>query len=219
MRTFAIGDVHGEAETLRRLVESVPIGKDDLLVTLGDYIDRGPDSCEVISYLINYPGKLEALKGNHEEMMLIARNTREALPIWMANGGGKTLDSYHAASFDDIPEAHWEFLGRCKDYYDGGDFFCVHAWANPDKDLKDQDWNTARWCHLDYWMRANKRLMVCGHTPQLDGHPLFDKEKKIACIDTGGFRTGWITCLEPETGHYWQASKTGFREGDLYVDK
>lgn len=206
MRTFVIGDIHGHLDQLKELVKFANIKPTDTLVTLGDYIDRGPDSKGVIDWLLNYKGKLVTLKGNHEEMMLIAKDNRNAVMMWIANGGGTTLASYGAEDFDDIPENHWDFMRNCRDYYSGDGFFCVHAYANPARSLDDQNWETARWTHLKEGSLPSWKplTMICGHTAQTTGRVLSNGED-LYCIDTGVFVTGWLTCFEPATGKVWQA--------------
>jgi serine/threonine protein phosphatase 1 len=209
MRTFVIGDIHGYLEQLVGLVDFVGIKPTDTLVTLGDYIDRGPHSKGVIDWLINYRGKLVPLKGNHEELMIAAKDYEAVKGIWLSNGGGTTLESYGTTTLDSIPEEHWKFMASCRDYHHGNGFFCVHAYADPAKDFKDQNWDTNRWTHLKSgnlpsW---NPLTMICGHTAQKSGKVL--SSDHLHCIDTGVFRTGWLTCLEPETGKIWQVGWDG----------
>ena len=112
-RHLAIGDIHGCISALRTLVDFVALRDDDIIVTLGDYIDRGPDSRAVLDFLIDL-GKTHhhvALRGNHEIMMLDARQKKSWLHAWMSYGGEATLRSYaaspdNAGSFADIPESH-----------------------------------------------------------------------------------------------------------------
>jgi serine/threonine protein phosphatase 1 len=83
MRYLAIGDIHGCFTALRTLAEFVPIGPEDRLITLGDYVDRGPDSAAVIDWLIHREeqGGLVAIRGNHEVMMMLARRNGAALRV------------------------------------------------------------------------------------------------------------------------------------------
>lgn len=79
MRHLAVGDIHGCFRALTTLAAAVPFGPDDLVITLGDYVNRGPDSCSVLDWLIAYGrrAQLIALRGNHEIMMLEARDSDE----------------------------------------------------------------------------------------------------------------------------------------------
>src|SRR4029450_528101 len=96
MRTLAVGDIHGCFKALTTLADFVPFRPDDVVITLGDYVNRGPDSYAVLDWLLGYSrqGQLVALRGNHEVMMLKARESREALQDWLECGGEATLKSY-----------------------------------------------------------------------------------------------------------------------------
>src|SRR3954469_5697022 len=93
VRYLAMGDIHGCFKALTTLATYVSFTADDLVITLGDYVNRGPDSCAVLDWLIDYDrrAKLVALRGNHELMMLQARDGPERLKRWLENGGDKTL--------------------------------------------------------------------------------------------------------------------------------
>src|SRR2546430_524502 len=95
-RTIAIGDIHGWSAALAAIIDAVMPGPDDTIVTLGDYVDRGPDSRGVLEQLVGLAERchLVPLLGNHEEMMLGAREGRDDLRFWLKNGGGDTLASY-----------------------------------------------------------------------------------------------------------------------------
>src|SRR3954453_2641291 len=118
MRHLAVGDIHGCFRALQTLAAAVPFTPDDEVITLGDYVDRGPNSCAVLDWLIAYArrGRLVALRGNHELMMLQAREDGRALKQWLGCGGDAALASY--SPFDDpgrlvdVPDPHWHFLGE-----------------------------------------------------------------------------------------------------------
>jgi serine/threonine protein phosphatase 1 len=92
-RILAIGDIHGCSTALGRLIDAIDPGPDDLIVTLGDYIDWGPDSRGVIEQLIALSGRcrLVSLLGNHEEMLLEALDSNDQLRYWLKFGGDRTL--------------------------------------------------------------------------------------------------------------------------------
>src|SRR5437660_645142 len=100
MRILAIGDVHGCARALTTLLSAVAPAPEDQLVTLGDYVDRGPNSRGVLDAILalHATGRLVALRGNHEQMMLNARLGGEDLELWLACGGSQTLASYGIAA-------------------------------------------------------------------------------------------------------------------------
>src|SRR5688572_4159032 len=99
-RTFAIGDIHGCAVALASLLAIVPLQPEDTVVTLGDYVDRGPDSRGVIEQLLELRSRvnLVPLRGNHEIMMIQARVSRVAYGEWCRCGGDTTVESYRAKS-------------------------------------------------------------------------------------------------------------------------
>jgi serine/threonine protein phosphatase 1 len=210
MRQFAIGDIHGCSVALKRLDQELKFRSTDTVIALGDYVDRGPDSRGVIDYLIELRSRcrLITLRGNHEVMMLQARQDRSMLTDWLDCGGDKTLESYGAATFDDIPQAHWEFLEATLPYHEEDRDFFVHANACPDFPLADQP------DHMLYWEfitvpfpHESGRRMICGHTARKSGHPM--DFGHTVCIDTYAHGGAWLTCLETRTNAYWQASQTG----------
>src|ERR1700730_14653425 len=96
MRYLAVGDIHGSFKALTTLAAFVPFTAADVIITLGDYVNRGPDSCAVLDWLIAFPQKekLIALRGNHELMMLQPRESDHYFKQWLECGGDATLASY-----------------------------------------------------------------------------------------------------------------------------
>jgi serine/threonine protein phosphatase 1 len=218
MRTLAIGDIHGCLRAFDQLLDAIRLQPDDLLVTLGDYVDRGPDSAGVLDRLIELKRRcrLVALKGNHDLMMLEARRDLAVFEDWLACGGRETLHSYgadaHFDRFQDaIPVSHWRFLeDRCRPYHEISTHFFVHANAYADLPLDEQP------DHMLYWERLDEgrtrphesgKVMICGHTSQRSGRPL-DLGHAV-CLDTWVYGQGWLTCLDVKTRRYWQANQRG----------
>jgi serine/threonine protein phosphatase 1 len=215
MRTLAIGDVHGCLTALETLLDLVAPAPEDLLVALGDYVDRGPDSKAVLDRLIELfdAGRLIALRGNHDEMMMDAHAGDDGR-LWLAVGGIETLASYGLSPgdwpFDLVPERHWQFLENdCRDWYETETHLFAHASINPVVDMGQQNTYTLRWQKVyDPVAHVSGKTLICGHTRQRDGLPL-DLGTTI-CIDTGVYDSnGWLTCLHVETGRYWQANQRG----------
>ena len=216
MRILALGDVHGCSVALDALLAIVRPAPEDLLIALGDYVDRGPDSAGVLDRLIALfeKGRLIALRGNHDEMMLQARQGDDPR-MWLACGGRATLESYggpfpDVGDLEKVPERHWQFLERdCCDWYETHDHFFVHGSVAPDLPLAEQP------TYLLYWEKlfepvahCSGKIMVCGHTKQHSGRPL--NLGTTICIDTGAYdRDGWLTCLDVKRGFYWQANQRG----------
>lgn len=215
-RHLAIGDIHGCDVALRTLLECVKLQSNDVIITLGDYPSRGPNTKRVFDLLIELDQKycLIPVRGNHDIMMLEARKDRNALERWVDVGGDATLVSYgldHQGweALDEIPSLHWQFLAeKLVSYYETATHFFVHANAYPDLPLTDQPDYMLYWEHFDNPSRhLSGKIMVCGHTPQKSGLPLSNGD--AICIDTGCCVDGWLTCLHVETGQIWQASQHG----------
>jgi serine/threonine protein phosphatase 1 len=217
MRQFAIGDIHGCLAALVRLDQELQFRSTDVVVTLGDYVDRGPDTRGVIEFLIALSGRCQLipLRGNHEVMMLRAREDRSALADWVSNGGAKTLDSYGAKDFEDVPESHWNFLESTRPHHESARDFFVHANAYPDFALADQPDYMLYWEFLgEPAPHESGKRMICGHTAQKSGK-ILDLGHTV-CIDTYAHGGGWLTCLETRTNSYWQASQKGMlSQGEL----
>jgi serine/threonine protein phosphatase 1 len=215
LRNLAVGDIHGCFKALTTLAAFVPFRPDDTIITVGDYVDRGPDSHAVLDWLIGYSSRarLVALRGNHELMMLRARDSKEAFKSWLESGGDAALASYShfgdAGRLVDVPESHWRFLEEeTRAWFEIDTHFFVHANAYADVSLEEQP------DFMLYWESFNDppphesgKIMICGHTPQKSGIPR--NIGHAICIDTWACGEGWLTCLDTETGEYWQANQRG----------
>jgi serine/threonine protein phosphatase 1 len=212
-RTIAIGDVHGCSRALAALVGAIAPTPEDLLVVLGDYIDRGPDSRGVIDMLIDLGRRcrLVTLMGNHEELLLDV--WAGLLPIhWTTSiGGGATLDSYGAGrDLGRIPAAHIRFMEGSLDYVETATHIFLHANYDPDLPIPQQPFSTMRWQSLRDAIpgphRSGKTVIV-GHTAQKDGEIL--DLSHIKCIDTYCYGGGWLTALDVDTSEVWQVGMDG----------
>jgi serine/threonine protein phosphatase 1 len=200
-KLFAIGDIHGCFQKLKSLMNQIPFQIErDTIIFLGDYIDRGPDSFNVVSYLINLKNKCKNavfLKGNHEEMLddFISGTNRN---LFLANGGEQTLRSYfkrqNIPSSSPIPAEHLDFFRSLLPYHETERYIFVHAGLKEGIDLQHQDtqdlfWIRKQFLHSDY--NFGKRI-IFGHTP-------FPKpyicHNKIG-IDTGAVYGNKLTCVE-----------------------
>ncbi len=226
MRTLAIGDIHGSTAALDTLFEVVAPTPQDLLVFLGDYVDRGPDSKGVLDRLIALATSgqpLVCLRGNHELMMLRARHDRSELKMWLSVGGTQAIGSYAVngmrAHLDSVPPIHWEFLEKgCVDYFETDTHLFVHARVDPSLPLDRQSESELFWEFVNAPVRHESgKRMICGHSSQRSGLPR--AWRTTVCVDTGAYAGGWLTCLDVHSGQYWQASQAGHTRVDYLQEE
>jgi serine/threonine protein phosphatase 1 len=210
-RTFAIGDIHGCLTALETLVDFVSPGDDDTLITLGDYVDRGPDSKGVLDWLIDRYGQghLIPLRGNHDLMFVNPDQESGMLDLWLLVGGAQTLLSYGSSEDRHVPDAHRGFLhSTCRKYYETDTHIFVHAALRPDRPLSQQSDDWLYWEKLrDPVPHCSGKTVICGHTAQKSGWPL--NAEHTICIDTWVYGDGWLTCLDVDSRNFWQAKETG----------
>ena len=218
-RVIAIGDVHGCATAFATLLDEIQPTYDDLLVPLGDYIDRGPDSRGVIEQLIGLETKcrLRPLLGNHELMMLAVAEPKAQnrplsgadLAFWMHCGGDATLDSY-GQKLEDIDSEHLSFLNRCHRYFETDDCLFLHANYDPELPLDRQPEKLLFWEHIapvPPLAHSCGKTAIVGHTPQQSGSPIdFGYLKGIDTYCVGGL---WLTAYDVVSGQLWQANEEG----------
>ena len=220
-RVYAIGDVHGRLDLLGPAIEAVrldlaavPVER-AFLVFLGDLIDRGPASREVLEMLrLAHWGEITPvfLLGNHEEAMLAAYDgDLGALRNWVGFGGAETVESYGVPPVlllrEDwrgywqsvraaVPPEHIDFLRGFYDQFALGDYLFVHAGVRPRVSLEKQDPRDLRWIRDEFLLCPDYhgKVVVHGHTvadaPELLGNRIG--------IDTGAYRTGRLTTLRLE---------------------
>ena len=210
-RTIAVGDIHGCALALQRLIEAVRPTADDLVVTLGDYVDRGPESRQVVDLLIDLEDRcqLAPLLGNHEIMMLEALEDLESLRFWLECGGMATVESY-GGGMEEIPAAHLAFFHRCHRFVETEDFIFLHANYDPDLPLDAQPDRLLFWEHVVRRLPPEHytgKTVIVGHTPQTSGEIL--DLGHLICLDTYCVGDGWLTAMEMESRQVWQANKQG----------
>jgi serine/threonine protein phosphatase 1 len=216
-RYLAIGDIHGCLTALRALTDLVAPGADDTLVTLGDYVDRGPDSRGVLDFIIGLRDSCNhvALRGNHEIMMLDASQKSRWRGPWLQYGGDATLLSYSSGagddpgSFDDVPDAHIDLLENgLESFFECDSHFFVHANADPEVPLDMQSDANLFWRKYDDPKpHCSGKIMVCGHSVQPSGLPITNGHS--ICIDTWAYGDGWLSCLDVGSGQVWQANEAG----------
>ena len=186
-------------------------------MTLGDYVDRGPDSKGVIDDLIELGRKtrLVSLIGNHEEMMLEVVRGRASHHTWIKYGGVDTLESYgFDGNLDFLPPQHHEFFDGLGDYFELDDYFFTHAAYDPDVPLDRQETEMLRWYSLSEGIptaHCSNKVAVVGHTAQRDGDVL--DLGHLLCIDTYCYGGGWLTAVDLQSKTFWQANEQGATRG------
>ncbi len=212
-RTIAIGDIHGCRAALDALLEALQPRPEDCIVTLGDYINRGPDSRGVIERLIQLKDRcrLVPLLGNHEEMLLEARAGSYPLHYFLGVGGDATLSSYGSGQdLDLIPDEHYEFFRTCLNYYETDTHIFVHASYFPDIPMAEQDGRTLRWESIRGMppgIHDSRKIVIVGHTSQKNGEIL--DLGHVKCIDTYCYGGGWLSALDVQTDEVRQADREG----------
>jgi serine/threonine protein phosphatase 1 len=212
-RVYAVGDVHGCLDKLVALHWAVaadlaahPV-RDSVLVHLGDYVDRGPDSAGVLWLLA---GSVAApvtrrvdLMGNHEAMMIRAlREGGKAASQWLDNGGEQTLLSYKVAEplklkpkawREAVPETHTAWINHLDVMHREGTYVFVHAGIRPGLSLKSQNREDLMWIREPFLSDKSPRdvVVVHGHTPREEPEI---RSNRIG-IDTGAAMGGVLTCL------------------------
>jgi serine/threonine protein phosphatase 1 len=213
-RTIAIGDIHGCSAALRALLVALCPQPDDLIVALGDYVDRGPDSRGVLDCLVDLAGQcqLVPILGNHDDMLLQAIDGQHVTTL-LSFGGPATLASYGGVGPDHlhlIPETHVTFLKSCVPYFETEEFIFVHGCYVANLPMSDQPELALRWESLRHDIPAphfSGKIVIAGHTSQRSGEIL--DLGHIKCIDTCCYGGGWLTALEVYTGVVWQADQGG----------
>jgi len=218
-RLYAIGDIHGRVDLLRTLKDLIHEdayrrqAPRNVVVYLGDYVDRGDESRAVIDVLLNemLPGfESYHLKGNHEDTMLRFLGDTSVGPSWLSFGGRETLRSYgidppnpyapavelqraQRALAASLPREHLEFLRGLLLSHQEGDYFFAHAGVRPGVPLAEQNSRDLMWIRDDFLLSGTDfgKVVVHGHT--IDPEPQL-RPNRIG-IDTGAYWSGRLTAL------------------------
>lgn len=218
-RVYAVGDIHGRADLLRETHDLIradldrsPVGR-KCVIYLGDYVDRGLESRQVIDLLLDDPlAGVEAihLKGNHEQFMLAFLDDIGVGANWLTNGGNATLYSYgvgmgeaataeermtaaQAALREAVPPRHLTFLQDLRLSHREGDYVFVHAGLKPGRPLEEQEEEDLLWIR-DEFLHSDRdfgAVVVHGHSISSDPEI---RDNRIG-IDTGAFASGVLTTL------------------------
>ena len=225
-RVLAIGDIHGMYEKLIKLMDKIHfISDEDLLVFLGDYIDRGPDSAQCLQYVYDlqhaYPDSVICLMGNHEVMMssyLMQKRVNYNTVIadyadsWLENGGFEALKQLDELENDTKNEL-LRWVENLPVKYQYQEFFFCHAGVDPELPLTVQNEFDMLWRRQQWWeYYKGVETIVVGHTPVQKvkkqaryAKPLFLQNNIIMC-DTGAYMTGGkLSCVDVLSRKAWQA--------------
>jgi serine/threonine protein phosphatase 1 len=216
LRVYAVGDIHGRFDLLKRMASAIRSDAEKrrtdriLEVFLGDFIDRGTQSKEVVDWLVASPlvGERVCLLGNHEDMLLKALEDTDWMSNWLYNGAVETFASYGVRTHGIggsglvdlqqgfravLPKRHLEFFRELRRIYMVGPYVFVHAGIHPSRPLSEQDPHDLVWIRepflysdMDYGF-----IVVHGHTPKEEPEVLPNRIN----IDTGAVFTGRLTCL------------------------
>lgn len=206
MKYYAIADLHGRYDLLLEAVNKIysHAETDDYkVITLGDYIDRGPDSEKIISFLMSQGDNFVCLKGNHEAMMVETITTPLMPGWWVGNGGDATLNSYGWAepynvfAYEIVPKKHIEWMNNLPIYYETEKQLFVHAGV-PQSEMNLPPKRADKYQDM-MWMLYDKtdgrgwkgKHVVHGHHQFADGpHVWYSKSGGRTDLDCGAYHTG-----------------------------
>ncbi|MBF2067933.1 MAG: metallophosphoesterase [Calothrix sp. C42_A2020_038] len=214
-RRIVIGDVHGHYKGLMKLMDAIAPTELDSVYFLGDLIDRGPQSAEVVSFVME--NQYYCLLGNHEQMLVnILTQGHHPAPIvqaWLYSGGQATVASYQEGI---VPYEHVEWFMSLPTHLDLGDVWLVHAGVNPSIPLASQTAEHLCWVRDEFHSIPKPyfqdKLIIIGHTitftmPGVIPGQLAQGQGWLD-IDTGAYhpRSGWLTGLDITNGIVYQAN-------------
>ena len=213
-RRIIIGDVHGHYDTLVALIESIAPDASDRVYFLGDLIDRGPKSAQVVDFVIE--NQYTCLLGNHEEMLLdVVGNGKVSVDFyqgWLYSGGSATVSSYDSK----IPQEHIDWMKNLPLYLDLGDIWLVHAGISPQIPLSQQTSEQLCWIREEFHRIPEPyfpdKLIITGHTitftlPGIQPGQIALGNGWLG-IETGAYHhnSGWLTALDVTYKKVYQAN-------------
>lgn len=239
-RVYAIGDVHGRFDLFVRMLRAIRADLDQrptatyMVVFLGDLIDRGPRSAQIIDLAIGLSracARFRFLKGNHEEMFLESLDGDSQVARFFYHVGGRqTLGSYglseeeaEGMSGEDlvawmraaVPDTHREFLARGEDLIQWGDYIFVHAGLRPDVPLHLQDVRDLRWIREEFirFEGGFPGMVVHGHSITED---VDDRANRIG-LDIGAYYRGRLVALVAEGGrrNFLAVDDAGWNDSEM----
>lgn len=204
-RRIFIGDVHGHYDGLMQLLEALAPGRIDQVYFVGDLIDRGPKSAQVIQFIREHG--YTCVLGNHEQLLLEAfpgsKVSQYALQAWLQSGGQSTVASY---SKPEVLLENLEWLRTLPPYLDLGDIWLVHAGLHPELPIHAQTSQEFCWIREEFHSAPQPyfpdKLIITGHTitftlPGVTPGTLARGQGWLD-IDTGAYhpKSGWLTAVD-----------------------
>lgn len=210
--TYAIGDVHGRADLLERMLDQIQTDADQRtveyrIIFLGDIIDRGPDSrkaMDLVHATLNASPDSRLILGNHEEFFLrvldCSQESERVLDHWLRKGGHETLASYGLLDCNDVTHLAEEFnkrfphhvamMRQAENLIIDGNYAFVHAGVRPNVPLKEQQEKDLRWIRDEFLnhMDAHEKIVVHGHTVTASHRP--EVHSNRIALDTGAYQSG-----------------------------
>lgn len=204
-RRIIIGDIHGHYKGLMTLLNAIAPGQQDQIYFLGDLIDRGPDSVQVVEFV--QQGGYTCLLGNHEQLMIDSfpngKPFTPTLQAWLYSGGRATVASYGEAG---ILLDHLDWMKTLPTYLDLGDLWLVHAGVHPLLPIEAQSTQEFCWIRDEFHSSTKPyfadKLIITGHTITFTLPKVAPGEIAQGCgwidIDTGAYhpKSGWLTGLD-----------------------
>lgn len=239
---YAIGDIHGRADLLARLLDQIRADRASqpsedgpaLVVFLGDYVDRGPHSREVINRLLDFARdpafESRFLLGNHEDTMLDYLDARVSGLGWSRHGGSATLRSYgveppheetreawsarRKAFAAAVPASHRDFLERLELKVFVGRTLFVHAGIRPGVAIEAQTKRDLLWIRKEFLDgdRSDQWFVVHGHTPKSEAYGAPGR----LCLDSGSYISGRLTAAAI-SGDTVRLIETGRKEQRIFA--
>ncbi len=214
-RLIAVGDIHGQFDMLKELMGRIDPSDKDFFVFIGDYIDRGKKSHEVVDYLINFKKEYKSvfLRGNHEDMLLdLLGLDEEAIygSYYERNGGEFTALSYGDAGSTVadlgylIPQEHLEFIKDTKIFFETDHYYFAHGGVMPGVPFDEQKREVLIWIRYQFinYPTGLDKIVVFGHTPQ---QKVLIEDDKIG-IDTGAGYFNKLSAIDLFTKEIFQVS-------------
>lgn len=211
-RLMAVGDIHGRIEALKEVLEMGKFDYEkDKLIILGDVVDGGEDTYEVVEELLKIKHKV-FVRGNHDQWFMDWYNIGKELPIWWHQGGLYTAKSYKF-NYKNVPESHKELFESSVFYHIEDEMLFVHGGFNPERPIEIQHPETLMWDRtLIEFARKNvipnfKRVFIGHTTTQFYGSMVPLEFNNLTLLDTGAGWNGTLCLFDITYNIYWISKK------------